>query len=173
MNKIERAPIEGLLALPGFPLVLVTVGHNIMTAAAFAFGSFKPPCVMIGILPENLTHDLIVDREEFGINLPSEDQLDAVRLCGSVSGREADKFARAGLTPQKAIALDSDLIAECPLSLECKVVHTVHFGGSHNWFVGEILAAHIDEDYAWDRSLLFWRGEYRRLGGVLHRVERR
>ena len=173
MSKIERAPIEGLLALPGFPVVLVTAAHNVMTAAAFSFGSFKPPCVMVGILPENLTHDLIVDRGEFGINLPSVDQLDAVRACGSVSGRDADKFARAGLTPQKSVALDSDLIAECPLSLECRVVHTARFGGSHTWFVGEILAAHVDEDYAWDQALLFWRGEYRRLGGVLHQAGRR
>lgn len=33
MRKEEQAPGQGLMALPGFPLVLVTAGRNVMTAA--------------------------------------------------------------------------------------------------------------------------------------------
>ena len=50
MLKIEKKPFYGILALPAFPVVLVTVNRNIMTASAFSFYSFKPPCVMVGIM---------------------------------------------------------------------------------------------------------------------------
>jgi flavin reductase (DIM6/NTAB) family NADH-FMN oxidoreductase RutF len=165
--KTERPAIEGIWALPGFPLVLVTVGQNIMTAAAFSFYSFDPPCVMVGILPKNLTYTLISERREFGINLPSREQLEAVRICGSVSGREADKFDRAGLTAQQGAVIRSALVAECPVSIECRVVHEVEFGGTHRWFVGQIEAAHIDEGYAREQALMFWPREYRAVGEVL------
>ncbi len=173
MIKTGREASEGIHALPAFPVVLVTVDRNIMTAAAFSFFSFEPPCVMVGILPENLTYELISAAGEFGINIPTRDQLDAVRLCGSLSGRVADKFAEAGLTPQSGNVISSLLVAECPVNLECRVVHRVPFQGSHAWFVGQIEAVHIAEGYARDRALMFWLGEYRELGGVVYRIERR
>jgi flavin reductase (DIM6/NTAB) family NADH-FMN oxidoreductase RutF len=171
--KTGRESFEGIRALPAFPLVLVTVGRNIMTAAAFSFYSFKPPCVMVGIRPENLTFELISENGEFGINIPTTDQIDVARICGSVSGRTEDKFAKAGLTPQAGQAIDSALIAECPVNLECRVVHQVGFGGSHRWFVGEILAVQIEEGYARDQALMYWLSEYRSVGGVVYKVERR
>lgn len=172
MSKVEKEPIAGMWALPGFPLVLVTVERNVMTAAAFSFYSFKPPSVMVGVIPKNLTFDLISEKGEYGINLPTPELLETARICGSVSGRNQDKFAKAGLTPQPAKVIDSYLIAECPVSLECRVVHQVQFGGTHAWFVGEIVAAHIAEDYSRDQALIFWPREYRRVGEVLFRDER-
>ena len=172
MSKLEKEPLEGMWALPGFPLVLVTVERNIMTAAAFSFYSFDPPCVMVGVIPRNLTFELISEKGEYGINLLTPELLEAARICGSVSGRAEDKFVKAGLTPQPAKVIDSYLIAECPVSLECRVVHRVQFGGSHAWFVGEIVAAHIAEDYSREQALLFWPREYRRVGEVLLNIER-
>ena len=170
MGKTERDLFSGIHALPPFPIVLVTVERNIMTAAAFHFFSFEPPCVMVGIIPRNLTFDLISDRREFGINIPTKEQLDVVRLCGSVSGRTEDKFAKAGLTIQKAKVIDSSLIAECPVNIECRVVHQIDFGGSHTWFIGQIQAVHIDETYARDQALMFWLTEYRSVGEILLKV---
>jgi flavin reductase (DIM6/NTAB) family NADH-FMN oxidoreductase RutF len=170
--KTERGVFEGIRALPAFPLVLVTVGRNIMTAAAFSFYSFKPPCVMVGIRPENLTFELISEVGEFGINIPTTEQIDVARICGSMSGRTEDKFAKAGLTPQAGQAIDSFLITECPVSLECRVVHQVEFGGSHRWFVGEILAVQIEEGYTRDQALMYWLSEYRSVGQVVYKVER-
>ena len=126
---------------------------------------------MVGIMPQNLTFELIAQNREFGINLPVAEQLDAVRLCGSVSGRVADKFAEAGLTPQKAKAIDSLLIAECPVNLECRVVHQVQYGGTHAWFIGQIEVAHVDPGYERDQALMYWLREYRSLGEVLLKLD--
>ncbi|MHA2603048.1 MAG: flavin reductase family protein [Candidatus Thorarchaeota archaeon SMTZ1-83] len=165
--KREEDPARGMMSIPGFPIVLVTVERNIMTAAAFSFYSFKPPCVMVGIVPKRLTFELISKKREFGINIPRADQLDIVRMCGSISGREADKFAKTGVTPMQGKAIESFLIEECPVSLECEVVYEVDYGGTHRWFVGEIKAAHIDQDYTRDDALMYWPREYRRVGEVI------
>jgi len=165
--KREVDPVTGMMAIPGFPIVLVTVDNNIMTAAAFSFYSFEPPCVMVGIIPKRLTFELISGKREFGINIPRADQLEIVGVCGSISGREADKFAKTGLTPMKGKVIESFLIEECPVNLECKVVHEVDFGGSHRWFIGEIKAAHINQNYTRDSALMFWAREFRRVGEVI------
>lgn len=169
--KVSREPHEGIWALPSFPVVLVTTGHNIMTAAAFHFYSFKPPCVMVGVRPGSLTYELIAEKGEYGINLPTKAQLDGVELCGSISGRDADKFERAGWTPQKGTVIDSYLIAECPVSMECRVVHEVDLPGTHRWFVGQIEAIHIEEGYSREWSLMYWSREYRAVGELLLRAE--
>ncbi|MGD9397400.1 MAG: flavin reductase family protein [Candidatus Thorarchaeota archaeon] len=165
--KKEKSPAAGMMSIPGFPIVLVTVAKNIMTAAAFSFYSFEPPCVMVGIIPKRLTFELISEKREFGINIPSADQLEIVGICGTVSGREADKFVKTGLTPMKGKVIESFLVEECPVSLECEVVHEVEFGGSHRWFIGEIKAAHIDKNYTRDSALMYWPREYRRVGEVI------
>jgi flavin reductase (DIM6/NTAB) family NADH-FMN oxidoreductase RutF len=128
---------------------------------------------MVGIRPQNLTFELISQKGEFGINIPTKEQFDAVRVCGSVSGRKENKFKKTGLTSQKGKVIDSFLIKECPVNLECRVVHQVNYEGSHKWFIGQIEAVHIDEDYTRNKALMYWRGEYREVGEVLMRIERK
>jgi flavin reductase (DIM6/NTAB) family NADH-FMN oxidoreductase RutF len=167
--KIRESDLsKGIWALPSFPVVLVTVGHNIMTAGAFHFYSFNPPSVMIGIKPNRYTYKLINECNEFGINLPRSDQIDLVRICGSVSGRDdVDKYLKARVTAMKGYKIESWLIEECPVNIECKVVHKINYPGTHKWYVGEIIAVHIDEEYKREESLMFWSDEYRKVGEYL------
>ena len=165
--KEENEPFEGLYSLPGFPLVLITVDRNIMTAAAFSFYSFTPPSVMVGIMPKNFTYELILEKLEFGINIPTHEQLEMTRICGSLSGRNADKYQRAGVTPKKGQVIGSYLITECPVNLECKVVHEIRYKGSHRWFIGEIVAAHVKEGYKRGEALMYWLEEFRGVGRIL------
>jgi flavin reductase (DIM6/NTAB) family NADH-FMN oxidoreductase RutF len=166
--KLTAEPDDGLDAIPGFPVVLITVDNNIMTAAAFSFYSFKPPSVMVGIIPENLTFELIAKRREFGINFPTSDQFEEIITCGTASGRDENKFETTGFTPVPGEVIGTSLIAECPLNLECQVVHQIDFGGSHCWFVGEIVKAHIEESYRRDRALMYWNREFRRIGAIVN-----
>lgn len=74
---------KGLVALPSFPVVYVTVDRNIIVAAAFHFYSFEPPSVMVGMKTEKYSNKLILKKGEFGISIPTKSQLDKVRICGS------------------------------------------------------------------------------------------
>ncbi len=165
--KIEKSFEEGILAIPSLPVVLVTVGENIMSAVAFQFYSFDPYCLMLGVKPKNYTYSLISKKLEFGINIPTKDQIDVVRICGTTSGRTENKFIKAKVTPQKAKVIQSFLIKECPVNIECKVVHKIYYQGSHKWFIGEIKAVDIDENYSRDDALMYWANEFKSVGNFL------
>jgi flavin reductase (DIM6/NTAB) family NADH-FMN oxidoreductase RutF len=141
-----------------WPLVLVSCVDrrgkpNIITVAASSICSSNPPTVGVAIGIAQYSRALIEQTRDFGVNLPRRDQLWQVDFCGSVSGRQVDKFEAAGFTVQPATQIKSPLIAECPVSMECKLVHTVHLG-HHDWIIGEIVAVHCDE------ALLDERGEF-------------
>jgi flavin reductase (DIM6/NTAB) family NADH-FMN oxidoreductase RutF len=146
-NKREVKPQTVLIPLPA---VLVSCAlpegkPNIITVAWVGVACSEPPMISIAIRKTRYSHDIISESGEFVVNIASEDQLKAVDYCGVVSGREVDKFKEAGLTPLRAKKVNVPLIKECPINLECSVRYTLELG-SHDLFVGEVLATHMDEE---------------------------
>ena len=161
----EVAPEDAADAFSGFPVVLCSVGggkDNIITLALCHVFSFKPPLIGIGVAPKRHSYGLLRDGKDFAVNVPTRAQLDAVKVCGSRSGRRVDKFKAAGLTREKASRISSPLIAECPVSIECVKVDEVETG-DHTWFIGEVVAARSEESYDRADMLLYW-GDYRVIG---------
>ena len=68
-----------------------------------------------------------------------------VDACGILSGRETDKFASVGWKQVPAQKVKPPLIDECPVQMECIVRETVSLG-SHDLFLGEIVALHVKEE---------------------------
>ena len=117
---------------------------NIITLGEVYMLSLTPLVLGISIRPSRLSHEIISATGEYVVNIPTAAMTDAVDLCGMVSGRDVDKFAATGLTPSPASVVKAPLIAECPLSIECKVLQIMPFG-SHHVFAGEAVATHVDE----------------------------
>ncbi len=166
--KKEVSVDDGTDAFSGFPVVLCSVGgekDNIITLALCHVFSFKPALVGIGVSPKRFSYGLLQTSEDFAVNIPTRRQLEAVRVCGSKSGRRVDKFKAAGLTREKASKISSPLVAECPVSLECVKTKEVETG-DHIWFVGEVVAARREESYDKADMLLYW-GDYRVIGEKL------
>jgi len=162
-TKRESPISEGLRQLPIGPIYLVSTEHegkkNIMTIGMFALFSGKPTLVGVGIAPSRHTFDLIRQSREYAVNVVDEKLMEAARICGEKSGREVDKFKLANLTPEKGVKVKAPIIKESPVSIECKVVKEVDTGG-YVWFIGEVVASHVREDYNWKDGLLFkWIGE--------------
>jgi flavin reductase (DIM6/NTAB) family NADH-FMN oxidoreductase RutF len=105
----------------------------------------RPTIVGISLTKSRYSHELISQRGEFVVNMPTISILDKVDQCGSVSGRDVDKFAAFGLTPEPASRVAPPLISECPINLECVVLGMEEIG-DHDMFKGEVVAAHVDED---------------------------
>jgi len=57
---------------------------------------------------------------------------------------EQHKFEKCGLHPEPASAVACPLLAESPLSLECRVTDVIPLG-SHDMFIADILAVDVDE----------------------------
>ena len=111
---------------------------NAMTAAWAGICCSRPPCVAVSIMKARYTHGNIVEKKAFTINIASEAQVKAVDYFGIETGRKVDKFTVSGLTPVRSPLVDAPYIEECPLVLECRLLHTVEIG-SHTQFIGEIL----------------------------------
>lgn len=97
---------------------------NVMTISWGTFGiMWGRPVAMVMVRKTRHTWGFITQAPDFTVNWMDESWTDAVRLCGSASGREMDKFAAAGLTPSSARIVGSPVIGESALALECKILY--------------------------------------------------
>lgn len=70
------------------------------------------------------TNQMLREHGEFTVNVPNETtDRRILGLCGSRSGRDADKIAQAGLTLVEPRVIDVPGIRELPLTLECRVTY--------------------------------------------------
>lgn len=154
MAKLQWKP--GTLLAPA-PPALVSCGtmeeHNVLTAAWTGIVNSEPPMTYVSIRPQRHSHSIIKEKGEFVINLPTEAIVKATDLCGVKSGRDVDKFALAGLTAEPSNLVAAPGIAECPISLECKVREVTHLG-SHDMFLADIVAVDVDPKYVDEKGAL-------------------
>ena len=132
------------------PVVMVSCAYreqksNIITLAWVGTVNSDPPMISISVRPERHSYEMIKNSKEFVVNLVGEKLVKAADFCGVKSGRDIDKFLKLGLTAGKASAVSAPLIQESPVNVECKVVNMLKLG-SHDMFIGEVLAVNIDED---------------------------
>ncbi|MBP8258280.1 MAG: flavin reductase family protein [Verrucomicrobia bacterium] len=123
---------------------------NVMAAAWCGICNSKPPSVAISLRKATLTYGNLLKRKAFTVSIPSENYVRQADFFGLASGRDLDKLAAAGLSAVPSDLTDAPYVAEFPLVLECRVVHTFELG-LHTQFVGQILdvkadAAALDAD---------------------------
>ena len=131
------------------PVVMVTSADkrgkpNIMTVAWTGTINSEPPMVSISVRPERYSHGLISERRQFAINLVTRPLVHAADFCGVKSGRSVDKFKMTGLTAEPASIVETPIIAESPVNIECEVVNIIRLG-SHDMFIARIVAVDVDE----------------------------
>jgi flavin reductase (DIM6/NTAB) family NADH-FMN oxidoreductase RutF len=68
-----------------------------------------------------------------------------VDACGVLSGKETDKFSSMEWNQVTAQKVKPPLIDECPVQLECVVKQMISLG-SHDLFLGEVVALHVMEE---------------------------
>ena len=117
---------------------------NIITLAWSMPVSANPPLAAVSIAPRRYSHSLIEETGEFVINIPTVEILKETLYCGRVSGRNVNKFEATGLTAFPARKVKAPIIKECIAHLECKL-HQKISAGDHTLFIGEIVAAYVNE----------------------------
>jgi len=91
----------------------------------------------ITIAKVRYSHQIISNSDGFVINVPTRDQVHIVDYCGTVSGRDVDKFKECNLLPLPSEKISAPRILEFPLNIECAIKQSVDLG-SHTFFFGEI-----------------------------------
>lgn len=146
MAKIAFKP--GTLIYP-LPAVMVSCGdspdnYNIITIGWTGTICSDPPMCYISVRPERHSYDIIKRTGEFVINITTEALARPTDWCGVRSGRDYNKFKEMHLTPEPAQLLKAPLIAESPLSIECRVKQVMPLG-SHDMFIADVVAIDAEE----------------------------
>jgi len=158
---IQRIREDGLL--------LVTQGAdgkpNVMTIGWGTMGSiWSRPVFIVLVRPSRHSYSRLEEVNEFTVNVPPPDLASAVSHCGTVSGRDHDKFQETGLTPIPSREVRPPIIKECVVHYECRTLHRNDVvpdalteavreefyadGDFHRVYFGEIVAAYAEEDAA-------------------------
>ena len=165
----------GALLAPA-PPALVTCGDmeksNALAVAWTGIINTVPPKTYISVRPGRYSYSMIKESGEFVINLTSADMIKALDGCGMLTGAKVDKFKKFGLEKQEASEVKCPLVAQSPLSLECRVTDIIELG-SHHMFLADVVAVDVEEDLIDQHGKLrldkanlaaFAHGEYFALG---------
>ena len=126
MNKQDMGILtnEDVFKLIGKEWMLVSAGtidkFNTMTASWGCLGwLWNRPVAVVFIRPERYTYGFIEDNEKLTLSFFGEDCRKALQLCGSLSGRDCDKVAEAGLHP---VSMEGGTVgfSEARLTLVCR-----------------------------------------------------
>jgi len=173
MSKIKWKP--GTMLYP-VPPVIVSCGTmenaNILTIAWTGIINTNPAMTYISVRPERHSYKIIKESGKFIINLTSKDLAYAADYAGVVSGKNENKIKRLGLTLEAGNEIDTPMIKESPISIECKVVEIKEYG-THHMFIAEILCVNADDKYLDDTGrfnmeacnlVAYSHGQYYELG---------
>ncbi len=175
MEKKKFGPQTLLYPMPAVLVgAMVNERPNFMTAAWCGIAASKPPAISVGLQTVRHTLKGIKEQDTFSINVPSAALAKQVDYCGIYSGERRDKaelfdifFGELKTAP---------LIRECPVNLECRVIHCLDLK-SHELVIGEIIETYVSEDCVTDGKpdpdkidpLIYTTGvmHYQRLGEVV------
>lgn len=164
------------------PVVLVSCAEkgktgkrDLVTVAWAGTVNSEPPMVSVSLRKERYSHGLISASGEFVVNLVDEDLARATDFCGVRSGRDIDKAAELGLTLTEAEGLEAaPRVDGAPVSLACRVRQVLELG-SHDMFIGEVVAVQVRKDLLDEKGALhlekagliaYSHGLYHQLGKV-------
>jgi flavin reductase (DIM6/NTAB) family NADH-FMN oxidoreductase RutF len=134
-----------------FPEPTVLVGAkvegkpNFMAVAWAGIACGDPPCVSVALRHARHTLHGIRQNMVFSVNIPSTALVKETDYCGLVSGAKTDKVRDCGFNVFYGTLNTAPLIEQCPINLECEVLHIINMG-SHALVVGKIIETHVSED---------------------------
>lgn len=118
---------------------------NAMAVAWHSTISINPPLIGVAIAPGRFTSGQILGSKEFGVNFVSGDKVELVAAVGGTTGSQTDKFERFKIAKDPPLKTSVPVLRDAYAAYECKLVSHQTYG-DHIWFVGEIAAAHYDEE---------------------------
>ena len=145
---MPKKVLKGGAMLAPVPAVMVSVGDdtqkNILTVAWCGTVATSPPKTYISVRPSRHSYDIIKRTGEFVINLVPSSLAKTADYCGIYTGAKVDKFEKCRLTPVPMEGVSAPAIAECPLSIACRVTDVIPMG-THDMFLADVLSVEADE----------------------------
>ncbi len=176
---MSRSNFKAGTLLGPLPAVMATVGDmensNVLTIAWTGILSTQPPRLYISVRPNRHSHKYLVESGEFVINVPTVNMVKSTDFVGIYTGAKVDKFKKCNFTKIASKEVKAPTIAECPISLECRVFQVIN-SGTHDIFLADIVNVSCDDSIVdkegricYEKAGLFAyaHGEYYALGKKL------
>ena len=146
MGKVKMGP-QTLFHVRPVLLVGANVNNkpNFMTAIAGGVANLEPPMISVAMRHERYTLEGIRQNMTFSVNIPTVGLVKETDYCGLVSGSSVNKVEACLFKVFYGKLNNAPLIEQCPVNLECSVVHILNLG-THAFIVGRIEEAHVSED---------------------------
>jgi flavin reductase (DIM6/NTAB) family NADH-FMN oxidoreductase RutF len=131
---------------------------NAAPYSCFTFVATVPPMVCFSVeLRDGRKKDTLRNIEQTGdfvVNLVSEELAEAMNATAEGFPPEVSEILKVGLTPVAGEAVQSPRIAECAVSLECRVTQILELGRSrHSLVIGEVVLVHVRDEFTRDGSI--------------------
>ena len=143
-----------------FPMPALLVGANVdgkpnfMAVAWGGIACGKPPMVSLAIRPDRYTYRGIIENKTLSVNIPPASLVKEVDYCGITSGSKVNKIETCKFDIFYGTLGNAPLIKQCPINLECRVVHILNLG-SHSLIISQIEESHVSADYLADGKVDF------------------
>ena len=148
-REIAPSELENAIKLIGGDWMLITASDgekvNTMTASWGCLGVLwnKNVCVAF-VRPQRYTYEFTEKADTLSFSFFDEEYRDALRFCGSHSGRNFDKFKETGLSYE--FDDETPVIKEARIILECKKLYADDLK-KDKFIVPEPLVNYKNDDY--------------------------
>jgi flavin reductase (DIM6/NTAB) family NADH-FMN oxidoreductase RutF len=125
INRLSLIPFEILDDRWGI-VVSGLKKPNPMTVSWGSFGTiWDKPVVTVYVRPTRFSHKLLMEHDEFTLNILPATFKKALQICGTLSGKNVDKWEESTLTTAKSSKIKTPRVKEAELVFECKTVARV------------------------------------------------
>ncbi|MHA1724879.1 MAG: flavin reductase family protein [Promethearchaeota archaeon] len=153
-NRVEINPYDYMDHFMKKAALLVSMGKdgklNVMALLWKTIGElWMIPVITVAVAPNRYTFELLTKGvKEFTVNIPSDRIEHAISTCGTLSGRDTDKFKEVGLEIIKGKRTSVPTVKDSDLAYECQIIHEADSGSmaSHHLFFGKILTAYASKE---------------------------
>ena len=118
--------------------VLLTSGDftagkfNTMTIGWGAIGTmWSKPFAYVAVRHSRYTFEFMEKYDDFTLTAFPPEYHDALNLLGSKSGRDGDKIAESGLTPEAAAVVAAPCFKEAEIVVECRKIYANDLNPAH------------------------------------------
>lgn len=161
------------------PIAWITTKSEtgVVNAAPYSFFNAvgtEPPLIVLGLLKEPMSRGLkntatnIIATGEFVVNLVCEADAEKMNMCSVDAPAEVSEIDYAGIETTPATVVSPPLIASSPVSFECRKVAALDVGALQTVVIGEILMAHIRDEFITDRDRVYLDTPAMKLIGRTH-----
>lgn len=146
MNKMKLGNKNHL-----YPSPIILVGAsvngrpNYLPVSYCTIANRVPAMLAISLNKSHYTCTGIKETGTFSINIPSVEMVAKTDYCGLVSGNDVDKSTL--FHTFYGILENTPMIQECPINIECQVLHELDLEGSNRMIIGKVIESYAEERF--------------------------